>query len=254
MKYVLSQAGFIIVFLFVSVSFGSELKKYATEKGIEKEALKEVPTGESDEPSLADRPSLVDAPPFWREKPHLFDRIKRRRAIIVSVRSHKLETESGHELRMQGGGMISVPKDFAYEHSKDLEVLKKTGNYVKELNLDKETGRLFLHTAAFRYHAKMHMQVSYKENHDKSPEKSVIQFEIVRGTFQGMKGEFNFEEYNGGRTIIGFNSLYNYEELPIPRFFVRFGLEVVIQKMSERIRSVIESEYKKSIQQTSKSE
>lgn len=155
---------------------------------------------------------------------------------------------------MQGGGMISVPKGFAYEHTKDLEVLKQTGNYVKEMNYDQEAGRLFLHTTAFRYHAKMHMQVTYKEDQEKNPEKSVIQFEIVRGTFQGMKGEFSFEKFDESRTIIGFNSLYNYEELPIPRFFVRFGLEVVIQKMSERIRSVIESEYKKSLREASKSE
>jgi hypothetical protein len=176
--------------------------------------------------------------PFWRVKEKVLKKIVEDRAIIVSVNATK-KSDKLSVLTMEGGGRVKLPAARAFHESQKFENLKSVSDHVVESKYDAARKELHIHTQAFRYHADMYMAIDFVES---AVEESKIKFKVVRGEFTGMTGQFSFEDFANNTTLLGFNATYEYEKLPMPEFFIEFGLEIVLQKVASAMRTFLEKQ------------
>lgn len=189
-------------------------------------------------------PLVSNEAPFWKAKEKIYAKIRDEKAIVVSVKAEheNADPKKPHIMIMSGGGMISTPQNFAYERSLDFSNLKKVSSHVRRADYNAKDQTLDLHTEAFNYHAHMKLKVDRVENNS---EKAIL-FKVIQGHFLGMEGKVSFNEVSALRSEIGFAAGYRYDKLPFPKFFVEFGLEVVIQKIAALLRTNIENQYQES--------
>jgi len=183
------------------------------------------------------------AEPFWRAKGKVYERIKSRE-IIVSVRTEDLKGETyPHALRILGGGRIETPCDFAYEAAQKYEELAKESGYVEEVKYTPGDRRLALKMAAFSFKESCTMTIGPVA----AAEPRAIEYAIVAGRMTGFVGRFEFLPVEGNAKVcdIGTRGDFHYYELPLPKMFVTFGLEVMFQRMAGRLRAFTESNFKK---------
>jgi ribosome-associated toxin RatA of RatAB toxin-antitoxin module len=112
--------------------------------------------------------------------------------------------------------------------------LKAVSEHIVEVKPGPLPEDLFVHTEAFRYHARMQMKLKVVTEPARR-----IEFTVVSGHFTGMTGDFSFEDYKG-KTLMGFHAEYKYTVLPMPAFFVEFALEVVLQRVATLMREFLE--------------
>lgn len=179
--------------------------------------------------------------PFWRIKPKLLKKILDERSIIVSVSTIEKKTNQSalHRLLMRGGGMIKRGVADTFAEVQKYENLKKVSSRIVEVKFFSEKNELFVHCEAFNYHARMWMSVDPTQEKTENGERQ-LKFKVLRGNFVGMTGVFTFENHKPGITLMGFHAEYEYQTLPMPRFFVEFGLEVVLQKVARDMRTFLE--------------
>lgn len=176
--------------------------------------------------------------PFWKSKEKVYQRITEQRAVIVSVKVDKLEGAKKN-LVMQGAGQTSTPLDFTYQEAKKFDNFPKMSSHVREVKYTPSNKQLFMHSESFGYHARMLLQLDFKENETKK----IISYKIISGVFTGMEGELAFEDVGRRKTEISMTGHYPFEKLPVPAFFAEFGLEVILQKMATRMRAYVEEQY-----------
>ena len=178
---------------------------------------------------------------FWEKNPKVRRRVSEDRDIIVLVKAQKSERKNyKHKLLMQGIGLVNTPVHEAFRIAKNFNNLKKVSDHIIESKYTEENGQLFMHSEAFGYHAKMHMNTQVSEGEQKKS----IRFQIYEGVFSGMVGVIRFVEQGSGKSEIQLLCEYHYEKLAIPKLFVEFGLEVVIQKIAAKMRTFLESQDK----------
>lgn len=182
--------------------------------------------------------ALKQAPalPFWKAKEKVYRRIQEERAIVVAV--HTDPIKSGDQLVINGGGQISTPITFAFQQALIFDNLKEVSDYVKEVR--SENGQLFVRSKAYGYEAAMWLKIQ-------STPSSGIHFEVVRGTLKGLRGDLHFDKVTSSKTEIGISGQYDYVKFPIAKIFAEFGIEVVLQRMAIRLRSLIEDRYLSSL-------
>jgi hypothetical protein len=191
-----------------------------------------TPRGSLGEPSNI-RPESV---PFWKAKEKYYRRIQEERAIIVAV--HTETIPQGERLVMNGGGQISTPLEFAFKESLRHEILQEVSDYIQEVRPENE--QLFVRSKAFGHEATMWLKITSMPN-------SSIHFEIAQGTLKGLKADIHFEKIESVKTEIGISGSYDYVKFPIARIFAEFGIEVILQRMAIRLRSVVEEHYRNSL-------
>ena len=174
--------------------------------------------------------------PFWQNKPQVLERICDRREILVSVKEENSEGPI-KKLEMQGVGMVNNTAEQAYKIAKNFKHLEQISDYIKKIEYNEAKRQLFMHSEAFNYPAHMWMLVDYFEEDSKKQ----IRFTVQKGVFSGMKGSITFLNNFINKSQIEFVATYSYRELPMPTFFVEFGLEVIIQKVAAKMRTFIES-------------
>lgn len=173
--------------------------------------------------------------PFWRAKADLKKKMEEDRAVFVSVRREDLENG---QLRfsIKGAGIVNRPIATCFQVAQDYPRLKEVSDNFKVVNLDRGAQELFLITEALGYQARMILKLSpsYSEPISK------IKWWISWGVLQGMRGELAFEKLNEHRTEISIHGVYEAAEFPLPRIFMGFALEVVTQKVAQKMREFIE--------------
>ncbi len=181
-------------------------------------------------------------PPDWFTKAKTRQRIAEDLDVIVKVNRHDLPNPVlKNELEMSGLGLALLPRSQAFALAKDFNNLKNASDYIKEIKYDPQTKRLFMHSEAFGYSARMLMDIDFVSTKNSNE----IHFVIVDGVFKSMKGVIILKDFEHRGTEVNFLARYQYEKLLIPSFFVEFGLEVVIQKVAVRFRNFIEEKGKK---------
>lgn len=184
----------------------------------------------------------VEKSPWWRVKPKAVDRLNQGRAVLVSVVvEEKSSTQPLNRLRMSGAGNLKASSRFAFDRVREFQRLKDLSEYVKEASFNESKSQLFLHVAAFKYHARMLMQMAFTH----SETQHQILFHVIGGTMKGMRGVVKLEDIERRGTEMSMTAFYDYEKLPIPQFFVEFGLEIVLQKIAEALRDNIETLWEK---------
>lgn len=181
----------------------------------------------------------ASAKPFWQTKPALQKRMRDERAVIVSVNQNDLPNGKV-ELKMNGAGHIQRPKDVSYLLAQDFPKLKEVSDHFRVVTWDPKSERLFVITEALGYQSRMLMKITPVSEEWRSE----IQFEVVWGHFTGMKGLIGFEKIGPRATEVSFTATYVADELPIPKILMGFALEVVTQKVAEKMRTYIETHSK----------
>jgi hypothetical protein len=173
-----------------------------------------------------------DSQNFWEKKPDSLDELIQNRKIPVSVKATS-ENDKKHHLHMQGIGEVNAPYEYTKKWTMHFEHLKRVSDFAREVKWNPITRTLFFHTEAFGYHARMHLKVDKELN-----------FEVVRGVFTGMKGQIKVHKRVFAKSLVSISTHYDYSQWNIPKLFLEFGLEVVLQKFAERLRSLIEKDFK----------
>lgn len=176
--------------------------------------------------------------PFWQKKPETLRKMEDERAIFVTVETvSPKEKGAPHALQILGAGWVHRPRQLSYARLKEFSEWPKIHPVIKAAQFNAETKRLFLHMEAFKYEAKMILSTSFQS----SAKEDVIHFFVEEGTFKGMRAAIRFQDAKSRKTEVALAAQYDYTQLPLPLFFVEFGLEVVFQKIAEKMRTYIET-------------
>jgi hypothetical protein len=141
------------------------------------------------------------------------------------------------ELYIAGAGMTKANKNQAFRQLKKFSEWTELSDYVVASDYSEEKSELFLHLKAYGYFAKMHMDVAFASRDDSHD----LFMKVIKGHFLGMTVGFRIQKDAKSRNSeILMTALHPFETLPLPRFFVEFGLEVVFQQLGQRLRQKME--------------
>ncbi|MEZ4871671.1 MAG: hypothetical protein R2827_05365 [Bdellovibrionales bacterium] len=175
---------------------------------------------------------------FWEGRPELVARTRDSREILVYV--NESEDSNGSKLlTLQAMGVIHMPPSEAAKAAIQYETLKKLSNVINSMQYDAKQKRLVLNTSAFNYTARFIINVEHHLD-EKSPR---IVWNVVGGFFSGMKLQFVFSPIEGRKSQIALYGVHRYKSLGIPKFFIEFGMEVIMQQAAKRLRALLEEDF-----------
>lgn len=178
----------------------------------------------------------LDKKPFWKAKPALMKKMADDRAIIVSV--HRDDADNGQIVfTMAGAGVVARDKDVCFKVAQDYPKLKEVSDHFQTVTYDPKEQKLFVVTQALGYQARMLMQLTPVSEDWRSE----IQWEVIWGSFKGMKGVIGYEKLGTRATEVSFTGRFEAKEFPIPKIIMGFALEVVTQKVAEKMRDYVEA-------------
>lgn len=176
--------------------------------------------------------------PFWRAKAKVYEQVVEQRKIIVSVTSQKNGKES--LMKVSGGGRVKAPREFVQKESLNFEKFLPKISYVESYQVDKQRRFLFVKVNAYGF--KAGQKITWSESVD--GDNGQIHFKITSGVLSGFSGVVNLDNKGPRDTDVGIEGSYNYDEFPMPGFFLSFGLEVIFHRLSVELRSFIEESFK----------
>ncbi len=89
------------------------------------------------------------------------------------------------------------------------------------------------------------MLLEYQWN-QKNPEKQQMDWKVVWGPFKGMVGHYQFVKVTSDQTEVSIWSTFSNHNIPIPEFLMKFTLEVIAEKVAQKMRPFIEDSYRQS--------
>jgi hypothetical protein len=176
--------------------------------------------------------------PFWQSKPKAVERIKNREILVVVKSAPR---NQGKKLIAQGGGRVNAPADFTFQRALEFDRLPELSGYIEEAVFNERTRELTIKVGAYGYHGRMRMKLDIR---DKSSPRE-IGFDVVEGSLKGFNGLFRFEALGAKVSEVGLEGNLLYEKLSVPKIFLEFGMEVVLQRLAGKLRRYAEDEYKK---------
>ncbi len=168
--------------------------------------------------------------PIWQRVPRNLKKITEERAVIVSVKTRKLDRQFS-VMTIDGGEFIHLPVNQAFQMAQNYKDLTKVSSHIVKVRTKPD---LYIHCVVLHYQARMHLKMTVQS----MPERH-IRFRVVSGSFRGMTGDFAFNDYHEG-TLLGFHGQYRYVVSRMPPFFVDFTFEAVLQHIAEQMRSFLE--------------
>ena len=185
--------------------------------------------------------------PFWQTKPELYRCILEDRAVIMAVKKEDLPQEL-IRFTVRGAGVVNVPHANAFALAQEYTRLTQVSDHFRTVTYEPSSQKLFLHTQALGYQARMLMQVHTLQ----TPQRSELQLVVKEGSFQGMRANIGFARLEPTRTEVSLDCVYESKVLPLPKALMGFALEVIAQKVAEKMRSHLEEQYRKSLAQKPK--
>ena len=176
--------------------------------------------------------------PFWRRKNKLFQQITGKRRVVVAVkREGKKELE---KFRLVGVGAVHAPLSFATEIVGDFEKLKDISGHFKDVQHRPKKKQVYIVLEALGYQARLLLEYKWQK---KASEKAQLDWQVVWGPLKGMVGHFQFQTLEAKKTEVSIWTVFSGERIPLPAFFLRITLEVIAEKVAQKMRSYIEREY-----------
>jgi ribosome-associated toxin RatA of RatAB toxin-antitoxin module len=183
--------------------------------------------------------SAADAP-FWKSKPKLYDRVQNGE-VIVSVTSQNESKDSPHKhLRMSGGGIVAAPCEFVFQEAQKYEEIARLSGYIQNPKYDPATHTLEFSVSAFFYTSTMKSRVDAVAE----PKPARLDSTLINGPMNGLHYQLVFADLAAKKCEVGMSGDYNYDQFPIHRIFLQFGMEAVFQNMAQRLRSHVEDSYR----------
>ncbi len=178
----------------------------------------------------------LSAKPYWKSKPALLKRMLDERFITVSVKRESLP-DGRMAFIMAGAGDVNREKEASARMAQDYPKLKEISDHFKTVSFEEKTQKLFIISEALGYEARMLLQLTPISEDWRSE----VQWEVIWGSFKGMKGLIGFERLGPRSTEVSFQGRYEAKELPLPPFLMGFALEVIVQKVAEKMRTYLEA-------------
>tara|TARA_B100000749_G_scaffold280891_1_gene280271 strand:- start:44567 stop:45184 length:618 start_codon:yes stop_codon:yes gene_type:complete len=175
---------------------------------------------------------------FWEDQPKWIKKAEKNREILVYVSESEEKTQV-KLLSLQAMGIMNVPPEEAVQRSVRYENLKKLSSIVTDLRHDAKNNKLNIKTKSFGYTAEFDIKTSVKRD----SESTWIHWNVVGGYFKGMQLHFELKGFGDRKTRIALYGEHRYKDLGIPRFFIEFGMEVIMQQSAHRLRQIIEEEF-----------
>ncbi len=181
--------------------------------------------------------------PFWRTKEKLSEKIYRQRFILalVSVQKQKAEKSSSSRLKILGAGLVHAPHHFTLENIQRFDELSQDSGVLREARYEADLAEWFLGLEALNF--KTSMKVMIKES--KGDKKSLFRFRVREGALKGLEGVLELVDFEAQKTEIALTAYYDYDTFPLPEVFTKLGMEFVLQKIAERMRSTVEEKYRR---------
>ena len=178
--------------------------------------------------------------PFWRKKEKLWHRLLEQREVVVAVKTQSSQIAGfKEELYMQGAGIVDAPLARTYAVAQRFDSYPKMSRFVKSAAYNPETKTLTMHTSAFKYDAHLRMELRLLTP---AIDRREIRFRVIEGAFRGLTGVVGFSELTPNRTEIALTAQMAFLHLPMPKFFVEFGLEVALRLLATNMRACVEKE------------
>lgn len=183
----------------------------------------------------------IAPPPFWKAKEKYFERV-RDGEVLVAVRSvPRANAKLKNTLSLAGGGHVRAPAPYVFATAVDFEKIARLTGYIESAKWTAEKNLLSLEISAYGYKSSMDLTLGVHADSDPK----AVSFEVIKGPLQGLTARLHFLELSSAKTEIGMSGEYSYDQFPIPKFFLEFGMEVVFQKMAVRLRSYVEEQFAK---------
>lgn len=182
--------------------------------------------------------AVTPATPWWA-KPAYQKKIREQREVIVSIKSEEVGGKSFY--KMTGAGVLRATRAHTLKKILAFEDLQKVSEYFKKVVHQPELSRVYLVLEAYGYEARLLIKYSIKDQ----SEKSVFQWSVVWGGFQGMIGEIELSSLAPEKTEAILISSFDEKQVPLPSIFKGIVLEMIVQHVAKSMRNYIEEDYKK---------
>ncbi len=178
--------------------------------------------------------------PYWRKRPNLYNKVLHERKVLVSVKTQK--ENKIKTIKMRGVGVAQVPLHVAKKEIMNFESLPQVSSHFDEVTHDREKKVINILASALGYQTRLILKYSWqdKEKHQQ------MDWIAIGGPFKGMVGHFQMLPVSAQKTEIVLWSSFESTHIPIPAFILNITLEVICEKVAQKMRAFIESSYKKS--------
>lgn len=170
----------------------------------------------------------------WWSKPATLKRIRDERDIIVTVKNTKDTL-----YQMSGAGDLRASRAFTLKTLMAFNDLPQVSPYFKKVVHQPELHRVYFLLEAYGYEARLLIKYSVED----LPEKTVFHWNVVWGGFQGMIGSIELKSLKADKTEAVLVSQFDNKDIPLPKIFTSFLLEVVVKEVAKGMRSYIEKKY-----------
>lgn len=189
---------------------------------------------------LGDTAPLPELEPYWRSRPTLYEKVKNQRKVLVSVKSEQKSLQKW--VRIQGVGVAHVPQAFARQSMTDFERLTEISDHFDRVVHKPDQKTVDILASALGYQTRLVLQYRWAQRDNRQ----VMSWEAVAGPFKGMVGSFELLSVDQQKTEIVLNSRFQSHHIPIPAFLLNFTLEVIAEKVAQKMRTFMEDKYRKS--------
>lgn len=179
--------------------------------------------------------------PFWHQKPDLLKKMQEERKIVVSVSTESVG--KGTKIKMLGAGMVNVPLYYAKEQVMNFEKLPEISSYFQKVVHKKDKQEVYFHIKA------LGMQMRFLQKYQwgtKNLKMAQLDWKVTWGLLKGMVGHYKFRYVTSTKTEIIIWSSLTKSDIPIPQFLMNFTLEVIAEKVAQKMRSFMEDSFRQS--------
>ncbi len=184
-------------------------------------------------------PLLTDQP-YWRTQRPLYQRVIEERWVPVSVKRKTLENLSPptEQWQFRGGGLVKVPKDYAWKKSRQVEKLTLVDRYFKRVTYDPQKQWLYIHLLVMGVEREMTVELHWIE--DPIPALTWVNRD---GWYKGLHGVLKFERYDEQNTLIELAATYETPPSNL-NWLTSFLAEALMQPIAISLRRVLEEQHK----------
>jgi hypothetical protein len=131
----------------------------------------------------------------------------------------------------------------------NFEKLPEISSYFKKVVHKKEKKEVYFHIRA------LGMQMRFIQKYKwgkKSLKEAQMDWKVTWGLLKGMVGHYKFRYIEPTKTEITIWSSLVKSDIPIPQFLVNFTLEVIAEKVAQKMRTFMEENFRQSLKTSRK--
>jgi hypothetical protein len=174
--------------------------------------------------------------PFWKTKAKVYDRVQNREVIVSVDATDRAGEHPRYRLQADGGGQAAAPCEFVVKEAQNYEEIARLSGFVTAAKYNPASAVMDVTVEAFFHKADLQIAITGDSRR--------MKFQMVKGAMHGFTWGLAFQDVSATKCEIALTGEYAYDEFPIPRLFLEFGLEAVFKRMAEQLRDQVEKRWK----------